>query len=572
MKRQFDDHIIRNVRSLDGAWRFSTDPKDIGETHDWHKQLPSVETTIVPSVWNTTMGLLEYEGAAWYEKKFYTKGGTLRFVFEAIMTQADVWLDGVKLGEHYGGFCEFELIANAVTAGMHTLTVRADNRFDAHSIPQAYTDWWHYGGITRSISVEELSGLCTLYNHLHYTLSADLQTANAHFEAEIYNANEQEITAPVSFVFDGKTVYTQELTLGANQTQTLTTADFIITDVRIWDTENPHLYDIAVITDTDDLLDRTGLRRIEVKGTQIFLNNKPYEIRGVNRHEENTDFGFAFPPALMQRDIDIITGMNANSIRGSHYPNSRIFIDMLDETGVTFWSEIPVWGNGFKPETCGDPVVIERMMEMHREMVRYYYNHPSIILWGMHNEAPTFCEEMRAITEQIYPYLKENGGNRIVTYACDKIDRCILFDLCDVIAINRYDGWYYGDRTSWSDGSLATLRNRINELGIDPKPIIISEFGAAAIYGHHTLDDLKWTEEYQADLLVKALHIFRKDRWVVGYYIWQFCDIRTCPQTGLNRARHYNNKGLLNEYRRPKQAYFAVKNTYKTFAEEHENE
>ena len=572
MNRQFNDHIIRQIKSLDGNWNFRIDPEDIGEKESWHQTLPTKENTYVPSVWNTTMGLLEYEGAAWYEKTFYTKGGTLRFVFEAVLTQADIWLDGNKLGNHYGGFCQFELIANAVSTGKHTLTVRADNRFDAQSIPQAHTDWWHYGGISRSVSIEELSGLCPLYNHLHYTLSEDLTNATAHFEAEIYNADDQTLTAPVSFIFDGKTVYTQELTLEPHQTQTVTSADFAIENVRLWDVETPNLYDIAVITDTDDLLDRTGLRSVEVNGPQILLNKKPFEIRGVNRHEENTDFGFAFPPALMQRDIDIITNMNANSIRGSHYPNARIFVDMLDEKGVTFWSEIPVWGNGFKPETCGDPVVVERMMEMHQEMVRYYFNHPSILIWGMHNEAPTYCEEMRAVTERIYPYLKENGGNRIVTYACDKIDRCILFDLCDVIAINRYDGWYYGDRQSWIDGSLSVLRNRLAELGVAQKPIIVSEFGAAAIYGHHTFDDLKWTEEYQADLLIKALQIFHDDPWVAGYYIWQFCDIRTCRQTGLNRARHYNNKGLLNEYRRPKQAYFAVKNLYKTFAEENKNE
>lgn len=572
MKRQFDDHIIRTVHSLDGTWRFLTDPENIGEIQGWCTQLPTTDTTIVPSVWNTTMGLLEYEGAAWYEKTFYTKGGTLRFVFEAVLTQADVWLDGIKLGSHYGGFCEFELIANAVSAGKHTLTVRADNTFDDQSIPIAFTDWWHYGGISRSVSVEELSGLCPLYNHLHYTLSDDLKTATAHFVAEIYNADENEVNAPVSFVFDGKTVYTQELTLGAHQTHTLTTADFTIADVRLWDTESPNLYDIAVITDTDDLLDRTGLRRIEVKGMQLLLNNRPFEVRGVNRHEENTDFGFAFPPALMQRDIDIITNMHANSIRGSHYPNSRIFVDMLDECGLTFWSEIPMWGNGYTQQMLAGRLLNERAMEMHREMVRAYYNHPSIIIWGMFNENPSQLPEVRTLAQRLYPFLKENGGNRLVTYACNRIRDCICLDICDIICLNRYDGWYSGNRDQWRELTLTLIRNRLEELHIAPKPIIVSEFGAAAIYGHHTFDDLKWTEEYQANLLTEALTAFREDPWVVGYYIWQFCDIRTCPQTGLNRARHYNNKGLLNEYRRPKQAYFAVKNLFKTFAEENENE
>ena len=97
---------------------------------------------------------------------------------------------------------------------------------------------------------------------------------------------------------------------------------------------------------------------------------------------------------------------------------------------------------------------------------------------------------------------------------------------------------------------------------------MVSEFGAAAIYGHHTFDDLKWTEEYQATLLSEALQTFHEDPQVAGWYIWQFCDIRTSPPNGLNRARHYNNKGILNEYRRPKQAYFAVKEKHKAFEEE----
>lgn len=568
MKRQFDDHFIRSVKSLDGPWNFRIDPDNIGCRDGWYNAIPAPEKTTVPSVWNTTLGLLEYEGAAWYEKKFYTNGGTLRFVFEAVLTQADVWLDGEKLGEHYGGFCQFALIAHKVTPGMHTLTVRADNSFDAQSIPQAITDWWHYGGISRSVSMEELHGLCTLWNHLDYTLTEDLSAATAHFTAEIYNAEDVPVTAPVRFVFDGQVVHTEEISLAPYACQTVTTPDFTVENVRLWEPEAPNLYDIAVVTDSDDSLDRTGLRRIEVKGLQILLNNKPLELRGVNRHEENTDFGFAFPPALMKRDLDIAFGMYCNAIRGSHYPNARIFVDMMDEMGMTFWSEIPVWGGGFMPEICGDPVVVERMLAMHREMVLHYYNHPSIIIWGMHNEAPTNYPEMRAVTEQIYPFLKENGGNRLVTYACDKIDCCNLLDLCDIICINRYDGWYYGNRDGWADGSLSLLRKRLSELNIQPKPVIVSEFGAAAVYGHHTFDDLKWTEEYQADLLTKALNTFRNDPMVAGYYVWQFCDIRTCAEMGLNRARHYNNKGLLNEYRRPKQAYFAVKNIYKTFSEQ----
>lgn len=568
MNRLFQEHIIRKTTCLDGAWQFSIDPEDKGEKENWHLSLPQWENTIVPSVWNTQMGLLEYEGAAWYEKSFYTNGGTLRFIFEAVMTKADVWLDGEKLGEHYGGFCQFEFIATNIEKGMHTLIVRADNRFDNQSIPMAHTDWWHYGGIPRSVSFEELEGLCPIFNHFDYTLSKDRKSATGSFTAEIFNAENKETTSPVSFIFEDETVWVEKLTLKPFEKVIFTTPKFEIDDIRLWAPETPNLYEIGVLTDTDDLIDKTGLRSIEVKGTEILLNGKAFEIRGINRHEENTDFGFAFPAALMKRDIDIIKNMYANSIRGAHYPNSRTFLDMLDEEGLTFWSEIPMWGNGYTPEVCGDEVVIKRAQDMHKEMVHYYYNHPSIIIWGMHNEMPTFSDEVHSLTDKLYSYLKKYGGNRLVAYACDKIETDICFNLSDIICINRYDGWYYGDRNTWEDVSLSIIRKRLDETNIEAKPMIISEFGAAAIYGHHTFDDLKWTEEYQADMLEKALRTFKEDPIIKGYYIWQFCDIRTSPENGLNRARHYNNKGILNEYRRPKQAYFAVRNTYKEFAEE----
>lgn len=109
---------------------------------------------IVPSMWNNEMGLLKYEGTAWYQKKLYTKGGCLRFCFGGVMAVADVWLDGTYLGNHYGGFCQFDFIVNDVASGEHILTVRVDNRFDEHSIPQTHVDWYHYGGITRDIAVK----------------------------------------------------------------------------------------------------------------------------------------------------------------------------------------------------------------------------------------------------------------------------------------------------------------------------------------------------------------------------------------------------------------------------------
>lgn len=567
MQRLFDDHIVRKVQSLDGIWNFAADPENCGEAEKWFLGLPKAQPMPVPSVWNTQLGLLTYEGAAWYERNFHADGGCLRFCFEAVMTAADVWLDGIHLGSHYGGFCQFDLIAEDVAPGMHRLTVRADNRFDENSIPHAKTDWYHYGGIPRSVCVEQLTGVCVLHNRFDYTLSSDMTAAECAFTLELMNASANETTSPLSVSLDGKEVYASVITLPGHARKTIVTPAFMLSEVRLWSPENPNLYDILCKTISDDLIDRTGLRKVEVRDQKVCLNGKPVELRGVNRHEEHPDWGFAFPVGLMQRDLDIASNMGCNTLRGSHYPNSQVFVDMLDSQGFLFWSEIPIWGHGFTEQDLANPAIVARGLEMHKEMVRCYCNHPSIILWGMHNEIESATQPALEMTKTYYAYLKENGGNRLVTYATDKSLNDVCLALCDIISINHYDGWYGGSRSSWSD-FLESFRQRRHALGLDDKPVIISEFGAAAIYGHHTFDDLKWTEEYQADLLTRCLHLFHNDPMVVGFYIWQFCDIRTCEEMGLNRARSYNNKGILNEYRKPKAAYYAVQKAYQTFADE----
>jgi len=94
MQRLFINHIVHKVNSLNGAWKFRTDPENCGTEKNWFSGLKDAELVTVPAVWNTQLDLLKYGGAAWYKKEFYTQGGRPRFCFGAVMTKADVWLDG----------------------------------------------------------------------------------------------------------------------------------------------------------------------------------------------------------------------------------------------------------------------------------------------------------------------------------------------------------------------------------------------------------------------------------------------------------------------------------------------
>ncbi|MBR7132160.1 MAG: beta-glucuronidase [Clostridia bacterium] len=565
MGRLFSEHFKRRVSCLDGAWKNAVDNKNVGLAENWCCGLPKGKTVMVPSVWNTENDMLSYEGKVWYEKQFFTAEKCIRLVFEGVMTEATVWLDGKLLGTHYGGFSSFNFIVGEVASGVHKLVLCVDNSFNSKSIPQAWVDWYHYGGIVRSVYVEELKGISILNNRLDYELNSELTAAKGAFTLELYNADNKSLKTTLTAKLDGIAVFEQNISLEAGQRLNFKTDEFEIQNIRLWDIGSPELYNIEFLTDTDDLLDRTGFRKVEVKNEGIYLNGKTVELRGVNRHEEYPDFGFAFPKNLMGKDLDIIEKLNCNSIRGSHYPNSKEFVDMMDERGILFWSEIPIWGFGFSEEVLADPIVVERGLNMHREMIEQYFNHPCIIIWGMHNEILSDTKPGYNMTKTFYEFLKENGGNRIITYATCRVSTDICLELCDVISINQYSGWY--SNVSWQD-YLNDVRKRREELGLSDKPVIMGEFGCAALYGNHTFDNISWTEEYQAELLQNSINIFHQDPMVVGFYVWQYCDMRTCRRAGLDRARGFNNKGIVNEYRKPKAAYFAVQKAYKALERE----
>ena len=571
MKRLFNEHKKRNVIDLSGSWTYKLDENNEGLTNGWQNGLCDADITTVPSCWNNELRLLNYEGKVWYEKKFDFNGGTAMLEFESVMTEATVWLDGNLLGKHYGAFTQFQFIVNDVASGEHTLVVCADSTIDDKSFPRRYTDWFNYGGIARDVFAHQLKGISILNNHIVYELSGDLKSASVCAELTLYNAESATLSSNVSVTLGDNVIYSDNVELNGYEQITFKTPCVTLNDIKLWDVFKPNLYTVCASTDTDDLYDRIGFRFVEVKDNNILLNGKSIELRGVNRHDEHPDWGFAFPAKLMKKDIDLILNMGCNTIRGSHYPNSKIFLDMLDEKGILFWSEIPMWGCGFSWEALQDQEIINRGYEMHKEMTKFYYNHPSIIIWGMHNEIDSTQEFTIPLTKLYYEHLREFGGNRLITHASNHPLNDVCMDYNDIICINIYYGWYgyrgsTGKLSDW-DKFVADLRERLKEKGWYGKPVIMSEFGAAALAGYHTpFDTVRWSEEYQRDLIEYCIELFHNTEYMRGTYVWQFANIRTSPSMDINRVRYFNNKGIVDEYRNPKLSYFKIKELYEKYA------
>jgi beta-glucuronidase len=132
--------------------------------------------------------------------------------------------------------------------------------------------------------------------------------------------------------------------------------------------------------------------------------------------------------------------MGCNSIRGSHYPQSQYWVDLLDERGIAYWSEIPIWGAHLPIEPLANPVVIERASLMVEEMVDRDYHHPSILFWSVHNEINTTSQEAYDLSVTLIDKVKNKDQSRLISYATMHPLEDIVMPLFDIIGINKYHG------------------------------------------------------------------------------------------------------------------------------------
>ncbi len=557
MERIFKEHYKRKTECLNGEWKFAPDKENRGKVQEWFKTFPKDFRFVnVPSCWNLELDLVDYFGIGWYSKKFYSEECYLQLDFGAVSGLCEVYLDGEFLGEHYGGFTAFSF-TKQVTDGFHTLTLRVDaSSNDVNTIPLQEVDWYHFGGIIRSVVMNKYNAPYISSYKASYELSDDLKSADVTFTCEVKNPFNNSFETNLEVTFDGASLCRENIIISGNDSWVYAKV-IKLHNIELWNVGAARLYEVRFISDNDDIVDNIGFRKIEVRGKEIYLNGKKIKFKGVNRHEEHPDWGFAVPANITKRDVEIVKELNCNIIRGSHYPQSKTLLDYLDREGILFWSEIPMWG--YTPKALADPLTLERGINMHSEMIEQYYHHPSIVIWGLHNEIYTESPEAYKITKAFSEFVRSNDNTRLVTYATCRFDNDICLEFVDFVALNYYMGWYTGSIDDWDD-FIKGVRAKMIEKGIGDKPVVMSEFGCAAITGFDDFGHNKWTMQYQSDFVEKVIRLAFEEEGFCGTFVWQFADI--VSDVNINRARGFNNKGLLSEYRRPKTSYFTVKKLY----------
>lgn len=569
MLRLFNTHEVRRVSEIDGIWDF------VMEGNDKRYRM------MVPGCIEQHPDFLDKRGIGWYTRKVNILNDTnIRLEFKGVSHTADVYFDGAKIGHHYNAFTPFSMVVKGVKAGEHELKVRVDNRFTEESALHVPNDYYTYEGITRPVAVEEIGDVYIKNVHVKPVM-AD-KGWRAQIRAVIANVSdsEQQVKLGGELVpdmlyddggdrTDGKKMAIDELaksiTIGAGEEYVVET-EASFDSVLPWSSDRPNLYFVKLLLlkdggPEDDYIDRVGFREVKVSGKDILVNGRKIYMKGFNRHEDYAVVGCAIPLQLMVQDMELMQEMNANAVRTCHYPNDERFLDLCDERGMYVWEENHA--RGFGLERMQNPNFDRQCRDCIDEMIENHFNHPSIIIWGILNECASETEEGREKYAAQYAQIRSLDKSRPVTSATCRHLKDICLDLPDVVSFNMYSGWY---KDVPIDETNNTEIEWIRRSGGADKPIIVSEFGAAAIYGYRDRAHCKWSEERQADIIRDNLEVYMKDDNICGVFVWQFADCRVTEEEWFaTRARCHNNKGVVDEYRRPKLAFDTIKEMYEKY-------
>ena len=445
--------------NLNKGWKFLKEPCGIHELGN--KKFDNID---IPHTWNAFDGQDGgddyHRGLCWYKKGFDVPGkinGRAYIEFEAVNSVANVYLNGIHLGEHRGGYSRFRYdITEHLVSGDNTLLVSADNSHFEDVYP-LFADFTFYGGIYRNVNL-------VICEPVHFDMmdfgsdgvfvtQKEISKNTARLEIRssiIKESGDADVQVSVAIKdADGKPIVkkSQELTVKGCVKSLI---EVEIDDPHLWNgIKDPYLYDCEVELAVegkavDSISIPTGLRFFEFDGDKgFFLNGKHVRLNGVSRHQDRENAGNALTREHQAQDMELIREVGANSIRLAHYQHNKFFYDLCDQYGMVVWAEIPYISRTSDVEDYAQNAI----SQMH-ELVRQNYNHASIIMWGVQNEIGLFPEEkpLDEIVKTINAVVKEVDTTRVTTQA-----QVMMIDEkdpanweTDIVAFNQYHGWYVG--------------------------------------------------------------------------------------------------------------------------------
>lgn len=562
----------RKKTTLDGLWQIIVDPLENGYYNHRYQPKPNgyflnkkmespsdlieydFDTDVeimVPGDWNTQMDkLYYYEGTVWYKRSFNYQASpdeSVFLYFGAVNYDAKVYLNGEYLGSHIGGYTPFQFdVTTKLLEEDNFLVVKVDNQRKREAVPTLNTDWWNYGGITRSVQLISVPS-----SHI----------SDYYLQLDRNNPEQMEgwISLAGGEANDKVLVSIPELNI--TQKYKVDEAGMVHFSIKAdpvrWSPTNPKLYEVKITTDEDEVTDEIGFRTIETEGSKILLNGEPIFLKGISIHEEAPyKTGRVTSAEEGKILLEWAKELGCNFVRLAHYPHNESMVRQAEKMGFLIWSEIPVYWTILYE----NPDTYLNAEQQLITMITRDKNRAGVVLWSIANETPV-SESRNIFLGNLAKKAREIDDSRLITAALDtqsgrngeKVIDDPLGEIVDVIGINSYCGWYSGEPVSCPD---IVWSNHYD------KPMIMSEVGGGALQGYHGAPDERWTEEYQVEVYKNNIEMMRGIDFLAGTSPWILMDFRSARRHLKKIQADFNRKGLISEQGVKKQAFYILQDYY----------
>jgi hypothetical protein len=525
--------------NLNGYWDF---------TFDSTRTVPSrfANKILVPFPWGSALSEVKDEAdVAWYHKEIKIPatwtGKRIFLNIGASDWETSIYLDGVKIGNHQGGYTPFDAeLAGVKPGSTHHIAIRADDKRRMFTL-YGKQGYGNARGIWQTVYLEARGA-----NFIdHYAVNPDIDAKKAQVKVYLGATVSKEQVVQVK-LSNGQSAVVK-IPAGKQEGN----VDIDIKAMHLWSLEDPYLYGLTMTSGNDVVKGYFGMRKISVvnlpgsKIPYIGLNNKPIYVQlALDQSYHPTGF-YTFPSDQFMKD-EIVRSkrIGLNGIRTHIKVDVPRKLYWADKLGLLVMSDLP--------NSWGDPdadMQKESEYTLH-ELIKRDYNHPAIFSWITFNETwglfthkdkkSIYTPETQKWVASVYHLAKKLDPTRLVednSVCCGR-----GHTETDINSWHAYQAGYEWDKlldehsAKTYPGSSWNFENGYQQ---GSQPMINSEFGNVWGYQGST-GDVDYTFDYH-----KAMNSFRNHPKMAGWLYTEHHDVinewngyykfdRTEKETGLD--------------------------------------
>lgn len=506
-----------NIFLLNGNWNFKyfSSHRDVPEKFiEDNNFFNEAEKIIVPGHWQLQgYGIPHYTNIqypfpidppnTYYEipTGIYEKSFNIEFLddamfflrFEGVDNCFKVWINNYYVGFNKGSRNPSEFnISKHLKNGENNIVVQVFQWSDSSYIEDQ--DMWWLSGIFRDVSIIRRPQK----NIYDYTIGTDIDDSDGILKITINTVNGQNIKTRIELLDNDDLLLSSNII--ANKGKKI---EYRVEGIKLWNAEEPHLYQLKFIYKDEIISQEIGFRKIEIIDNLICLNGTPLLFKGVNHHEFHERTGRTVTKEFLEEEIKLIKKANFNSIRMAHYIHHPYIYELCNKYGLYVIDEADLECHGMgatgdKNFLSNHPDWEKAYLDRMERMVERNKNITSIIVWSVGNESGNGLNH-----EKMIEWAKKKDPTRLIHHEGESRD-------CVNETNDRYlKDVVLSDMNSRMYATIDELKAVVLNQNVK-KPYILCEYGHAMGNGPGGLDEY-W-------------ELFIKYPQLQGGFIWEWKD------------------------------------------------